>query len=576
MDKLKPILAQKFWIFFGIVLILPFVGYFMTTGELAAQIKTRMDSLETIFKGIPSGADSPNDSWSKALQALNDQQAIRNRLANEELWRDQKVKLRWPDDIAAVMNKAEYFKPVLPEQGGADLGFKYQFDYPGEIRRLWEIVDPLDDGKNLRDSDKRRKVAFAMSDLHQTNTLRWAELPPTHEDMWDCQEDIWLQTELLQAIARVNANSISQGDAFVKQLGKVQLFGATKAAGGAAAAPSPGAGAAAEAGFGPGMGMGMGMGGGGQPNKSAAITVDINLAEEFSLIPDTTVLTGSGGGEAGGGMSNKSFMGEGYPGSQPAAGATTATTAGKPDNKRYIDLDETQPYKRRGFYIKVVMDHTKVPDLIAELMNSPFPVEIVRVQQVWLSDSATPSGGGAASPYGGPGPGGFTSLNPMGGGDAAAGNAAIADDSNSGASGTFTRPGASGTTSQSAMSDPNLAHVAILGVWTLYRPPAPAADAGQSAPATAAPMPDVAAAPPAATQPSEATTAETKPAAAETTEANSDEPKKPDNSETPKSEPAKPENKESDQEKEADKDKPAEKSPAPQEPSEKPTTEPKS
>ena len=571
MDKLKPILAQKFWIFFGIVLILPFVGYFMTTGELAAQIKTRMDSLEKTFKDSPTGADSPNDSWSKALQALNDQQALHNRLANEELWRDQKVKLRWPDDIAAVMNKAEYFKGVLPEQGGADLGFKYQFDYPGEIRRLWEIVDPLDDGKNLRDSDKRRKVAFAMSDLHQTNTLRWAELPPTHEDMWDCQEDIWLQTELLQAIARVNANSISQGDAFVKQMGKVLLFGATKAAGGATAAASPGGGApiAGDSGF----GSMMGLGGGGQQNKSAAISVDINLAEELTLIPDTTVLTGGGGGEAGGGMSNKSFMGEGYPGSQSAGGAPAAATAGKTESKRYVDYDENQPYKRRGFYIKVIMDHTKVPDLIAELMNSPFPVEIVRVQQVWLSDSASPSGGGGASPFGGAGTSFGGSPYPAGGAGGGAGGAPT-DEAVAGATGAFAQPVASGTSSSgTAMSDPNLAQVAILGVWTLYRPPAPAADAGQSAPATAAPMPDVAAAPAAAVQPAQATVVDTKPAAAETSETTSDEPKKPDDGEAPKSEPAKPENKDS--EKETDKDKPAEKSPPTPESSEKPTTEPK-
>ena len=572
MDKLKPILAQKFWIFFGIVLILPVVGYFMTTGELAAQIKTRMDSLETTFKGIPSGADSPNDSWSKALQALNDQQALRNRLANDDLWRDQKEKLRWPDDIAAVMSKAEYFKSVLPEQGGSDLGFKYQFDYPAEIRRLWEIVDPLDDGKNLRDSNKRRKIAFAMGDLHQTNTARWAELPPTHEDMWECQEDIWLQTELLHAIARVNANSISQGDAFVKQMGKILLFGATKAAGGAAAAPAtaPGAGAAGEAGF----GSMMGMGGGGQSGKSAALSADISIAEEFSVLTDNTVLAGSAGGDAGGGMSNKSVMGEGYPGSQPAGGTAAAATAGKVENKRYVDLDETQPYKRRGFYIKVIMDHTKVPDLIAELMNSPFPVEIVRVQQVWLSDSASTSGGGTASPFGGSGGTSFGgSPYPAGGADAGAG-AAATDEGGAGASGAFARSGASGASSAAAMSDPNLAQVAILGVWTLYRPPAPAADAGQPPPATTAPMPDVAAAPAAAVQPTEAAVADTKPATAEPSETTSDESKKPDEGDAPKSEPAKPENKDS--EKETDKDKPVEKSPQPPESSEKPTTEPKS
>lgn len=563
MEKLKPILAQKFWIFFGIVLILPVVGYFMTTGKLAAEIKTRMELLETNFKGIPSGVDSPNDAWSKGLQLLNDQQALDNRLANEDLWRDQKEKLRWPDDIAAVMNKADYFTSVDPDKGGSDTQFKYQYDYPREIRRLWEIVDPLDDGKNLRDSNKRRKVAFPMSDLHQTNTARWTDLPPTHQDIWECQEDIWLQTELLQAIARVNANSISQGDAFVKQLGKVLLFGATKAVAGAAAGASPEGGPPA-GGDGGGFGAMMsGMGGGGPQNKSAAISANINIAEEFSVITDSTVLAGTGGGAGGGassvgGMMAKGMMGEGDSASPAQSpGGTTSLS------KRYIDEDEKQPYKRRGFYIKVVMDHTKVPDLIAELMNSPFPVEIVRVQQVWLSDSATPSGGGGASPFGGLGPGGFASFNPTGGGDVAAGNATGADDFNSGASGTFARPGASGTTSQSAMSDPNLAHVAILGVWTLYRPPALAADAGQSAPATATP--------PAAAQSAEETTAETKPAAAEAT---SDEPKKPDNGETPKSESAKPENQES--EKETDKGKPAEKSPLTPESSEKPTTEPKS
>lgn len=574
MEKLKPILAQKFWIFFGIVLILPVVGYFMTTGELAAQIKTRMESLDSTFKGIPSGVDSPNEAWAKGLQLLNDQQALDNRLANEELWRVQKEKLRWPDDIAAVMNKAEYFKPVPAEQGGADLGFKYQDDYPREIHRLWEIVDPLDDGKNLRDSDKRRKVAFAKSDLHQTNTARWIDLPPTHGDMWECQEDIWLQTELLQAIARVNANSISQGDAFVKQLGKILLFGATKAAPGAAGT-APGGGQPGQDGG--GFGGMMAMGGGGPQNKSGAISADvnINIAEEFTIIPDPTVLTGTGGSGAGGGgaaggMMAKAMGGEG--GGGPPAQSPGGTTG---PSKRYIDEDEKQPYKRRGFSIKLIMDHTKVPDLIAELMNSPFPVEIVRVQQAWLSDTATLPGGGGASPFGGPGPGAFGGFNPASGGETTAGVAAIADDPNAGA-GAFARPGASANNSQSAMSDPNLAHVAILGVWTLYRPPAPAADAGQSAPATAAPMPEVAATPPAATQPTEANAAEAKPATAEATEATSDEPKKTENSDAPKSEPAKSENKESDQEKETDKDKPAEKSPAPQESSEKPITEPKS
>lgn len=562
MDKLKPILAHKFWIFFGLVLILPVVGYFMTVGELAATTKARWDSLEGTFKGIPSGADSPNDQWSKGLQVLNDKQKLHNRLANEALWSVQKEKQRWPDDIAAVMKKAQYFQPVTPEQGGSEVPHKYQYDYARELRRLWEIVDPLEDGKNRRDSDKRKKIVFAMSDLHQTNPARWVDLPPTFQDLWECQEDIWMQTELLQAIARVNSSSISLGDSFVKQLGKILIFGGTKAAGDAAAA-APGGSPPGMMEGGPFAG-GMPLGGGSGQNKPA-LSADINLPEEFVVWTDPNILTGSGSGGAGTGMSP--FGGEAISAAPAAPGAPGAKT----DTKRYIDEDVNQPYKRRGFYIKVIMDHTKVPDLIAELMNSPFPVEIVRVQQVWLADSATPPGGGGASPLMGPGAagGGFAGFTP------ASGESPLSSTEDAGASagGAPVRPGASGTSSQSVMSDPNLAHVAILGVWTLYRPPAPAPDAGQSAPATAAPTPDVAVTPAAVATPTAAIPAadatEKTPASAEPTDAASDQPKKSEVGETLKTEPAKADKTETES------DKPPEKSPSPQEPTEKPKAEPK-
>lgn len=561
MDKLKPILAQKFWIFFGLVLILPVVGYFMTVGALAEQIKTRWDSLNSTFGGIPTGEGSPNESWTKTGQLLNEKLKINNRVANEELWSFQRKKMRWPDDVAAVMSKAEYFQAVTPEQGGSEVPHKYQYDYPREIRRLWEIVDPVEDGKNRRNSDTRKKIVFAMADLHQTNTARWVDFPPTFLDMWECQEDIWLQTELLQAIAEVNKSSISLGDSFVKQLGRIQLFGATKAAGDAGGTTAPGnssPGGPMEGNpFGGGGGP-MGFGGGGRTG-AAALSAEINLAEEFTVFVDPNVLTGTGGSGTGAMLTS---FGEGTSSTAPAA----SPAGGKAESKRYIDEDANQPYKRRGFYIKVVMDHTKVPDLIAELMNSPFPVEIVRVQQVWLSDSASTPGGGGASPFmpAASAGGGFPGFNPAG---ADAGLSSSADDGG-GAPARPTSGGASGTGSQSAMSDPNLAQVAILGVWTLYRPPPPAADAGQPAPGTAAPMPEVAATPAAETQPSEAT--EKTPAAPAVAETTGDEPKKPEAGEAPKTEATKPEKPE------AESDKPAEKSPPPQEPSEKPATDPKS
>ena len=547
MDKLKPILAQKFWILFSVALIMPPVGYFMTKGKLAAEISDRKTKLESAFTGIPAGTGVPNDSWSKALNDINEKQRLHNRRANQELWAKQHERMFWPKDITPIMAKVEYFKDLTEEQKGGQVLYKYPLSYQSQLRALWEIVDPLDDGVNFRDSDKRRKVAFPMSDLHFSNNMLVTNFEPKFSEIWAAQEDIWLQTELLNAIKRLNANSISQGDAFVKVLSKIQLFGGTKASGDAGAATS-GAAMSSFAGETAGA-MGMGMGFSGQKTESGAASAEISLGEEFAVSLD------GGGGNA------KAMSGFGGPSSgESSSGAPPVASGGvagaSSDVKRYIDFDEKQPYKRRGFYIKVTMDHRKVPDLIAELMNSPFPIEIVRVHQAWHLDPGNTGGGGSGAMSG---PGSFAGFRPPSSGDASSLSPASSSpvgftetsDDGSGGSGAGTgaaRSGASNSGSAAALADPNLAQVAILGVWTLYLPPPPAVDAGQSAPnSPAAPAAALAVTPENTSAPVEPATESIASGAkptAEATESTAGEAKKPDDPDAPKSEPDKSEKKE--------------------------------
>ncbi|TXT29001.1 MAG: hypothetical protein FD138_2490 [Planctomycetota bacterium] len=351
MDKLKPILAQKFWILLSVVLIMPLVGYFMTKGKLAAEITSRRETLDKTFSGIPSGSGVPNDSWTNKLNEINASQKLHNVRANQELWIKQKERMFWPKDIAPIMAKAEYFKDLTEQQKGDQVLYKYPLSYESQIRALWEIVDPLDDGMNLRDSSKRRKVAFGMADLHLSRIANLGSLQPSFADIWGAQEDIWLQTELLQAIRRLNANAISQGDASVKQLGKILLFGGTKSTGDASGAAAGGmtGGAGGEM---PAMMMGGFGGAGARSDSTTALSAEINLTEEFDVSKE------AGGSGNAGAMANAFASAAG---GAPDAGATGTASS---DAKRYLDLDEKQPYKRRAFYIKVIMDHQKVPDLI--------------------------------------------------------------------------------------------------------------------------------------------------------------------------------------------------------------------
>lgn len=511
MDKLKPILAHKFWILFGVVLIMPVVGYYMTKGGLAATIDARRTALDGKEKAIPTGVNAENEQWIDGLKNLNAQQTLRNRLANEQLWKVQLERMRWPDDISAIMKETAYFKAPTSADKTSDVQFKFINDYPEEKRRLWQIVDPHDDGKNQRDSDAKRKVHFALTDLHLINDARWSDLPPSLGEIWSAQEDVWLQTELLSSIKRVNANSQNLMDSFVKQIGKIQLFGGTTG-GGAAAGGATGSGGATTGGdfsgglsgpFGGGSGSSemMGGGGGGRTSNTPA-SVEIALSEEFTVTPEANVASGSGaavsGSGGGGGLSGYAVGGSSSTGA-PSTAATpdpAASALGGADPRRYLDYAETQPFKRRGFYIKLVMNHRKVPELIAELMNSPFPVEIIRVHQVAYTDNGSSGGtggGGSSNPLFGSSAGGSGGLGFAGGpgvGGAAQGavgglsgesggvdDYSVGGSSSSGAGRPGQRGGGTATPSQSAMADPDLAHVAIVGVWTLYLPP-PAAPEG--------------------------------------------------------------------------------------------------
>ena len=236
-------------------------------------------------------------------------------------------------------------------------------------------------------------------------------------------------------------------------------------------------------GFG-GGGSGGGAGGGG----STAAAADFDVKEEF----------GDGGGGGGQGAMAMSSM-------QTGAGGSGATATGP---KRYIDEDPSLPFKTRGFYMTLIMDHRKIPNLIAELSaseKSAWPIEIVRVQYVRLhEDDADGRGtGGGYNPS--------TTGSEMTSGSGAAGSG----DNTFGATAapTFSIEGnagggAGGATSQgqtaiaalkNAVQDPNMARVAICGIISLYRePPADAVVAPVNIPPATPAVPQ--------TQPSDAVT----------------------------------------------------------------------
>lgn len=571
MEKLAPIIKQKFWILLGVGIIMTFTGWWMATGTLAASVKDRTTKVKAAFDRIPSG-EIPNNDWSTKLAARNTEQdrAVRNTAA--QLWDRQVSRMTWPEDVAN-------FARNVPYRGEIPLAARenYRLAYGYDVRRVWESVHPYIqlEGTGLVVFGQNEKV------LPQK---KWGALAPTSADMWDAQEDLWLMESLLQAIVDVNGGPDAQrSDASIHAIEKFDLFGGVPAAQrksttGAASAAGPGGGHGGSGGphsggmsapmSGPGgFGGSDGVGGvGGQSRTQALAAADFDRKEEVGDDGSSRAGGAGGPGGFGGSMSAGPSASHGSGGAMPgpggAAGAAAVNTV-----RRYIEDDAALPFKTRGFYMTLIMDHRKIPSLIAELTaseKSAWPVEVVRVQMVRLHDDDIGSGvpGSGGYPGGGGGyPGGRGSsgggisisniLSNTGAGASgfSSGSSGGYDDSPAaspissvppggyGAPGSTnnlaTSPAAAGLAAlESSLQDPFMARVAILGYITLYKevkpepvvavPGVPAAPGAATTPAAAPAAPGTAPADSAAPTetPESTTTPEKTPAEGDPAEAN--------------------------------------------------------
>lgn len=438
MDKLQPLIKHRYWICFGLSVVFVVVGWWMASGAIALEIEDRMKKVEESFTKATQGATKPNKSWVEAAKKENEADTQSYDRASKQLLQRQKNARKWPDALVNSMKGISYRQDLKDTTTRA----RWASIYRDQIEQLLQIVKPFKDGEGL--------VLVDTNKISHKPFNSWRTSRPSSTEIWNCQEDIWLLESLLKSIARVNEGATRLTESQIRQIFKLQLRGGDRnaaPAGGAAAggmggmsmSGAEGMGAAYMAG---GMGVGgeMGVGGGGAsyPGKEfeGSAGTDI-LTEEFGAFS-----AGGAGGMGMGGMATMGSMGS-MAMSGGAEGMAGGAAGGAPaEEKRYVDGgdgDTTLGYKTRAFLLDVMIRDDQVPNLLASLTNSDFPVEIVRVEIV---SKLTPSKG-AGGMTGGPGmgemgigsemAGGMTGMSEMTG--AAEGGGYVAEDPYAGTGG---------------------------------------------------------------------------------------------------------------------------------------------
>ena len=63
MDNLKPLLVHKFWMIFVFALLIPTIGWWFSTADLAASITKQWNTVEGAFRDSQVSDNVPNQAF---------------------------------------------------------------------------------------------------------------------------------------------------------------------------------------------------------------------------------------------------------------------------------------------------------------------------------------------------------------------------------------------------------------------------------------------------------------------------------------------------------------------------------
>ena len=513
MEKLQPVIKQIFWICFGLALLLLLVGWWSANGDLATQIQTRKSAVDKDFTDAKQNVLAvPNPRWTDGATKKNDIHTAEFNESAKQLYEEQLAARVYPRQIRDELNKLKFNSEIKKKA----LRERFAQLYPSYFLQQIQVIKPFQKGEGL--------VDIASLNITQENYQRWNTQRPTSQEIWFAQEDIWLLRSILDSIAAVNGSADRIDKAPLRSLTMLKLRGGDRNA-------EPGGSAGGMGGSGPMGGMfgesggesGGGYGGFGGPGGSGGAATGVWQAFEGSLSSDLlTEEFGPDASAARGGIGGMGSMG--MPGSAEESGGPGGSAMGDGDTSetRYVDNDETLPYRTRAFILHVKIVQTEIPALLAELTNSSFPVEIVRVDASFGGSKMSSAGGmggygGGSEGYGGgsegyagggggmgttptmgsggfggggfgapsmgtQGMGGGLGLSGLGGGGPGSGGSGAGASGMGGpgyggrsGSGTGIDPAEAEKEAQgqrllaAAMADPNLATVRVAGLMTMYR-----------------------------------------------------------------------------------------------------------
>ena len=228
MDQLKDFLRQcvkyRFWIAFGVSLLLPIAGYFVGAGVINAETTKREGEIKTVKSDVGKYTSGPVVNAQYPPMAAQKKEELSKDVSAtwRELFARQEPLLKWPEDVEDKFRKWGRKYPTDVDKGQVQATLiDYTISYPNFVSKIYKTFKPF----NYDSPDGGGIVAAPDEKMLLRPAVFSADAPPELGKVWAEQERLWVVTALLDVVAKVN-DSVGAKDwdsAIVKQLNLVEV-----------------------------------------------------------------------------------------------------------------------------------------------------------------------------------------------------------------------------------------------------------------------------------------------------------------------------------------------------------------
>jgi hypothetical protein len=196
-DK-QMLIKHRFWILAGFFFLLVLIPLLVLTTSVSPTIGAEEVKLTQAKKTLNDIKNPKSDKWVDALKTADIEVNRRKNEVWEQAWEMQKDMMTWPADLNDTFKeKYKYFGDPIDGFEREDFSKHYESQLP-ELTKLVQMLEQ--DGKG------GKGAVFFRNGWDSTLNLAksFAKHPPSSDDIWIAQEDVWVRRELLRIIRDAN------------------------------------------------------------------------------------------------------------------------------------------------------------------------------------------------------------------------------------------------------------------------------------------------------------------------------------------------------------------------------------